>query len=215
MHLLEGVGGDLVVEGVEHGGALLGRELVHEVGDVGGVEELELGARHGEADRAVVGLLEVDVAPVDQPRAAASAAPWSSRSLTRDEPDAAQDRAARHVDGRDVHVLAGAHELDVVDADDLAALGVDELLVEEGVREQQLVARELARLRGRRPARRSRVPDSSKLATASQGANTSLPRRLTASAVTRGYAGRVLTTTSCRLPAALSSTSLTGCRAAC
>ena len=39
---------------------------------------------------------------------------------------------------------AGAQQLDVVDADDLAALRVDELLVEEGRREVQLVGLELA-----------------------------------------------------------------------
>ena len=79
-----------------------------------------------------------------------------------------------------------AQQLDVVDADDLAAVGVDQLLVEEGGRELQLVrpqlalaelvaghAQQRARLLeagDRRPTPRRRV----------------LPRRLTARAVTRG-----------------------------
>jgi len=143
VHLLEGVGGDLIVEGVEDSGALVRRELVDEVGDVGGVKELELGARHGEADPALVGLREVDLAPVDQARAGL----LSSHAQTlahAAEADAPQDRAARHVDGGYAHVLPRTDELDVVDADDLAALGVDELLVEEGRGEQALVGLKLA-----------------------------------------------------------------------
>ena len=144
VELLEGVGGEVVLERVQHGGALVRRELVDELSDVGRMEQLEPGLRDGEAHRGVVRALHVDVLPVDEVGARVLAALGEALADLA-EPHAAQDRAARDVDGDDVHVGAHAQQLDVVDADDLAAVGVDQLLVEEGAREVQFVGLQLAR----------------------------------------------------------------------
>ena len=157
VHLLQGVGGELVLEDAEHGGALLRRELVRDVGDVGRVQQLELGARHGQAHRALVGGLEVDLLPVDEVRLGVAAA-LDEAVADLGQTDASQDGAAGDVDRHHVQAGARAHELDVVDADDLAALGVHELLVEEALAERELAAAQRPVAQLRRPPRAAASP---------------------------------------------------------
>ena len=148
MHLLEGVGGDLVFEGLEDGGALLGRELVDDLGDVGRVQQRR--SRRGTVSRTGLGVagLQVDVA------SSRSGAAWGSsveaRSSTVARP--MRRRMALLETSTATTCTKGPmrSELDVVDADDLAAVGVDDLRVEDLAREEELVGLELASRRARR-----------------------------------------------------------------
>ncbi len=135
VHLLEGVGGDLVFEGLEDRRALLGGELVGDLGDVGGVQQRQVAARHRQAHGLGVARLQVDGAPVDQARLGVLG---QTRGHAR-EADAPQDGAARDVDGDHAQRRPRAGELNVVHADHLAAVGVDDLPVEHLPGEEELV----------------------------------------------------------------------------
>ena len=148
VHLLDGVGGHVVFQRLEHRGALLRAQLVGDVGDVGRVQQAEVAARHAEAHGRGVALRQVDRAPVDEVRLALLGQPVADLG----QADAPHDGVAADVDRHDVQIGSRARQLDVVDADHLAAVAVDELLVEEGAAEQQLsVGQRPVRERRRRP----------------------------------------------------------------
>ena len=145
--LFERLGGDLLVDRLEHRFALGRREILDDVGDVGRVQlrQALVGDLQLDAPRRI-GLEQIDELPRDHPRRN----PLEQRAQRERRDDAlrqAPDRAAgADVDGDDVDremaVDRRRLELDVVDADHLAAVDVDDLLVEQvALEEQQAVGR--------------------------------------------------------------------------
>ncbi len=127
---------------LEHRFAIGRRQILDDVGDVGGMHlrETAIGDLQLDASRRV-GFEQIDEVPRDHPRRN----PLEQRPERERRDDALRetaDGAARtHVDGDDVQqqvtVDGRRFELDVVDAHDLAAVDVDDLLVEEVALEQQ------------------------------------------------------------------------------
>ena len=144
--LLERLGRDLLVDRLEHRLALGRRQVLDDVGDVGRVQLRQpfVGDLQLDPPRRV-GLEQVDELPGDDPR----------RDLLEQRPqrerrdDALAETADRapgaDVDGDDVESDVAVDrrrvELDVVDAHDLAAVDVDDLLIEEVALEQQQAVR--------------------------------------------------------------------------
>ena len=139
---LERLGGDFLVERFEHGFLFGRRQVFDDVGDVGRMHlrQAFVGDLQLHAPRRV-GLDQVDVLPGDDARRNL----FEQRAQRERRDDAfgqAADRAAgadvdREDVERDVAVDRRRIDLDVVDANDLAAVDVDDLLVEEVALEQQ------------------------------------------------------------------------------
>ena len=146
LDLFEGLGGDLLVEADEEGLALGGGELFEDVGDVGGVHLREAVLLDLEADAAGgVAVDEVDEVPGDD---AGRGSGW--RCVDGGGGQAFEETAdgTAHADldlgdaeGESVGVVGLAvlpDEVDVVDADDLVAVDVDDLLVEQIAFEEEI-----------------------------------------------------------------------------
>ncbi len=140
--LLERVRRHFIVERLEHGLALGGREVLDDVGDVGRVEAREAAVRDLELHAARrIRFEQIDELPRDHARRN----PVEERAERegRDQaPGEAPDRAARaDVDRDDVQHDVAVHgrrvDVDVVHAHDLAAVDVDDLLVEQVALEEQ------------------------------------------------------------------------------
>jgi hypothetical protein len=145
LDFFEGVGGNFLVEGAEDGFALGGGEVFEDVGDVGGVElgealvfDLELDAAGG------VDFDEVDEVPGDDAGGEADEERVEEGFGQEAVEDAAGGSAEADFDFGDAEVVAGVvaggpAEVDVVDADDFAAVDVDDLAVEEVLAEEDEV----------------------------------------------------------------------------
>ncbi len=130
----------------EDGGALRGRELLEDVGDVGGMELVEALVGHGQLDLRQVAVEQVHVVPRDerlrQLRAHERGEP--AHEALKGRRDAAQDAAGTHFGAEQAQLVARLGQLQVVDAHDLHALRVDDLLVQEVSVEQDLVGLQVA-----------------------------------------------------------------------
>ena len=146
IEFLERLGGDFLVDRLEHGFALGRRQIFDDVRDVGRVELREPFVDDLQLDAARrIGLEQIDVLPRDDARRNLLEQ-RAQRERGHDALAQAADGAARaDVDGddvqRDVAVDRRRVELDVVDADDLAAVDVDDLLIEQIALEQQHAVR--------------------------------------------------------------------------
>ncbi len=126
--------------------ALRGRQLLDDVGDVGGVQLVQPLVRDGQLDLRQVAVEQVHVVPRDD-----VLVELLSEELgdPRDEAlerrgDAAQDAAHADLGAEQAQLVAGLGELEVVDAHDLHALRVDDLLAHQVAREQDLVGLQVA-----------------------------------------------------------------------
>jgi len=140
------VGGLLVVEVLEDLGALGGVELLEDVGDVGRVQLVEALVRDRELHLRQVAVEQVHVVPRDDvlgQLASDELGRASDRTLER-RVDAAQDAARADFRTQEPELVARLGELEVVDAHDLHALRVDDLLAHEVAREQHLVGLQVA-----------------------------------------------------------------------
>ena len=165
LHLLDRVGGGLVVERGEDAGPVLRRQLVDDRGEVGRVELGEAGVRDAQLDRGDRRLERVHVLPVDVALRDARRRLRAMRPAGALEPEPPQQAGGADVDGDEVQRALDLVEAQVVDPDDLAAVDVDDLLVQQVAPEQDLVRAlvELAdvdgRSRRRAPRRRGASTD--------------------------------------------------------
>ena len=141
--LLERLGGHLFVERLEQGAALGGTELFDDVGHIGGVELADAVVRDAQFEAAVrVRLDDVAVLPGDrvllEARLQLSDHPVGQDALG--EPPEGPLQAHAHLVDPELVVRVGALDAqrDVVDAHHLAAIHVDDLLVEQIAVEQQV-----------------------------------------------------------------------------
>ena len=101
----------------------------------------------GQLDLREVAVEQVHVVPRDEvlgQLAAEELARSSRRRVSSAGRDAAQDAADAHLGAEKTQLVAGLGELEVVDAHDLHALRVDDLLVHQVAREQDLVGLQVA-----------------------------------------------------------------------
>src|SRR4029077_18335701 len=124
-------GGGLFIERGDDALALSGRELFHHLGEVGGVKVLKFFVSDTQLDAAErVGRDEVDEFPADGAlgKPSLESANHAGRRETLER--AADGARKAHIDLSDAEfdVVVGAElgEVDVVDADDFAAGGVDD-----------------------------------------------------------------------------------------
>ena len=154
--LLEGLGGRFRVQGPEDGRPVGPVELLDDVGDVRGMQLVELA--HGDVQ------LEVPLRVAGQGLDVFPGAPASPRSGSRrasrhgvDRPqpaEAAEDAAQAEIDVGDPELAVSDEEMDIVDPLDPGPVGVDDLLVEQVLAEQDLF---VARPRGRSAGFRRRA----------------------------------------------------------
>jgi hypothetical protein len=146
LDFFESFGGNIFIQGAENGFALIGREVFYDVGDVSGMERRQAFVRNLEFDAARgIGFDEIDKTPGDRARrnsleqdVKCGARRQAAQEATDGAADAdidrlnAQDgvRAAGLCDGVDL-------EVHVVDANDLASVNVDDLLIEKISFEQE------------------------------------------------------------------------------
>ena len=136
---MQRLGGRLDVQLLEDAGSLGARDLAQDVRDVGRMEPLELllGQRGLEALEAPVERLHR--VPRDEPRGKRRVRePSAARRDARAE-DPPHEAAHADVGSREHEVARQDVELEVVHAHDLHAVDVDDLLVEEVAREEDLV----------------------------------------------------------------------------
>ncbi len=136
LELRDRLGGLLVVEVLEDLGALGRGELLHDVGDVGRVQLVQALVGDRELDLREVAVEQVHVVPRDEVLGELHA---HELGRARDEAlqggrDAAQDAARADLGTEQPQLVARLGELEVVDAHDLHALRVDDLLVEQVAR---------------------------------------------------------------------------------
>jgi hypothetical protein len=131
------VGGGLWIQGAKHRGAFVRIQVDEDLGDVGGVQIVELALHHAEAN-AVCLLIQgdrLDVLPANQPLGAEIRCAWRH---TAQEPidDGLPPHASCQSAGADIDVhqsqvsLAELEKVQIVDPDDLGAVHVDDLLVQ-------------------------------------------------------------------------------------
>ena len=132
----DGFGRGVLGQRIDDALALGGRKLFHDFGEVGRVEFGELLAGHAQLHAAQrVRLDQVDELPADRARGKSlfEAADGHGRDDSLEQ--AAHGAFYSHIHLGDAHldVSVGAllGEVNIVDADDFAAIGVDDLLVEE------------------------------------------------------------------------------------
>ena len=130
------VGGDLAVEGLEHRLASFVAQFLDDVGEVGGVDVLEPLHVDLEAQAPLrVRLDDVAELPADGVRRDARHRPADQARRDHALAQPAEDAAHAHVHLEHPQLVVAVDRLqlegDVVDADDLPALGVDDLLVEQ------------------------------------------------------------------------------------
>jgi hypothetical protein len=87
----------------------------------------------------MLGLDRVDVLPVDVPLGRRQAQVASQHAVATLEPEPAQEPGRTDIHGDEVELALHVVEAEVVDADDLAAVDVDDLLVEQILPQLDLV----------------------------------------------------------------------------
>jgi hypothetical protein len=135
----------VVVKVFEDLGPLRRRQLLEDVRHVGGVQLVETLVRHRQRHAAEVALEEVDVIPRDE--VFRDLGPEQLRDGVRGalerRSDPTQEAAQSHFGPKQAHLTLRLREFEVVHADDLHALGVDDLLVEQIAVEQDLIGLEV------------------------------------------------------------------------
>ena len=128
VEMFERVGGRFVVERTDDARGVARREVADDLGQIGGVQPREA---ESETDSWIcVGLRSCSGATLSQAISVRGSVSTSARPrLPAAEP--AHDAAEPDVGRDDAQRAAGARDLDVVDAHDLAAVDVDDLFVEE------------------------------------------------------------------------------------
>ncbi|GIW19984.1 MAG: hypothetical protein KatS3mg065_0280 [Chloroflexota bacterium] len=144
-HLLDGLGRDLVVEGGHDPGPVLRGELVDDRRQVGRVQLAEAGMGHPELDRGDGGLDGVDVLPIDVALRNGEAEVPGDEPVGALDAESTEEAGGADVDGDEMEPPLDLVEPEVVDADDLPTVDVDDLLVHEVGAEEDLV-RPLAEL---------------------------------------------------------------------
>ena len=169
LDLFEGLGGDLFIEADEEGLAFGGGELFEDVGDVGRVHLGEAVLLDLEADAAGgVAVDEIDEIPWDDAGAEAAGDGVDGACGEAFE-EAANGAAQADFDlanaerGRGLSCVGSClpDQIDVVDADDLVAVDVDDLLVEQVALEQE-DSSSFGRRMGSAPGCMRMSPDSSR-----------------------------------------------------
>ena len=145
-HLGDCLGGARVVEVVEHGGALLGVELLEDVRDVGGVKLVEAAMGDRELHLREVAVEQVHVVPCDDllVDTLLERLRHRNRRFLDEGVQSAQDAARADLRAEKAQLGARLGELEVVDADDLHALRVDDLPVHEVACKQDLFGLQVA-----------------------------------------------------------------------
>jgi len=135
-----------VVEVFEDARTLRGAELLEHVGHVGRVQFVEALVRDREAHVRQVAVEQVHVVPRDQVlgELPAEQAGDRSRGVLHHGVQAAQDAADSHLGAQQAQLVLTLGELEVVHADDLHALGVHDLFVEQVAREQHFIRLQVA-----------------------------------------------------------------------
>jgi hypothetical protein len=146
LDFFESLGGDIFVEGAEDGFAFVGSEVFDDVGDVGGMELGQAFVRDLEFDAASgIGFDEIDETPGDGAGRNSLEQGMESGAGREAAKEAAGSAASADIDGLDAEDGAGLAgfgggvdlEVDVVDANDFAAVNVDDLLIEEVAFEEE------------------------------------------------------------------------------
>jgi len=146
VHLLERVSGEWRIQRGQHGGALVRTDLADDVGEVGRMELGDLGEGLDEVGPREAHRNEIDVGPGHK-----VAGPRRQAARQKAEAHAAHDGAARGVDAGHHEAIVADLEQDVLHADELATFDVEHLIVEHGVDQGDLFARQRG---GREVARR-------------------------------------------------------------
>ena len=131
LELLEDVGRPFLVEGVEQGHARGVVEVLEDVGEVRGMDAVELGIGLGQLDLSAREVHRLDFVPEDE--LARQGLPeglyQSGQGLGDAQP--AEEPLETDIDGDEVAARSARVEDEVVDPDELSAVHVDDLLVEE------------------------------------------------------------------------------------
>ncbi len=141
VHFLEGLGGRLQVQHLEHGRPVGLVELLDDIGKVRRMEFLELADRDVELQVLLwVAGQGLDVLPGDQLFREAESEEPVRQAVDRLEPaEPPEDAADAEVDVDDPEVPVDDEEMDVVDALDLGTEGVDDLLVQDVLSKENLL----------------------------------------------------------------------------
>ncbi len=142
----DGERGLRVVEMLEDAGALRGAELLEHVGHIGRVEFVETLVGDREAHMREVAVEQVHVVPRDEVLGEVPAdetGDGPGDALER-RADTAEDAAHAHLGAQKTQLVGGLGELEVVYTDDLHALRVDDLLVEQVSGEEDLIRLQVA-----------------------------------------------------------------------
>src|SRR5271165_204437 len=129
-------GGGFFIERGDDALALRGREFLHHFGEVGGMEVLELFVGDAEFDAAErIGLNQIDEFPADGTlrEFALQSADHAGWGQALQEAADGAGQADVDLGDAELDMVVGTEfgEVDVIDADDFAASGVDDLLIEE------------------------------------------------------------------------------------
>ena len=140
--LLQGFGGDLIVESLEDGFALGGRQVFHDVGDVGGVQFGQAIERNLQPDAAGrIDLDEVNELPRNHSRRNLGEKQLQCRCRNHAFQQPADRSARAHVDRAKLeHNVVMAKllvDVNVIDPHNLAPVDVNDLLVEQVALQQQ------------------------------------------------------------------------------
>ena len=128
----QGIGGDFAIHGFEDGFAFGVTKLFDDLRQIGGVHALQLVVRDVEA-QAALGVGFDDAAEIPRDGVGADGALHAADDAAGDEAleDAAHDAADADIDFEDGEVTAAHFKSDIVDADDFAAVDIDDLLIQQ------------------------------------------------------------------------------------
>ena len=168
LHLLDGVGGGLIVEGGQDAGPVARRELVDDRGQVGRMELGQADVGHAQLDRGDARLDRVHVLPVDVALRGRQAQVPGDDPVRALDAEPTEQAGRPDVDGHETELVLDVVQAQVVDPDDLASIDVHDLLVEQVLAQLDLVGALLELGDVDRVVRR-RAPDASKRATLDQG----------------------------------------------